>query len=425
MKFNFRKNNREEIESLEDEVDNYEPIDGLRLYLKEMVKFPLLNREEQREIAKSMHEYLQEAAKIIFTQSDFSSKYFKMIFNESNGLENFANLMPDRNYSRTKIYLRDAAIETLGKIKFKGLIKGEKNLMTDLSKTNHDRKHLKEICDDLLYAREKAGDSKINELGFKSAGAIDSYLNKLKSIFKSYDDILQEFVNHNLRLVVKIANKYYSSTVMDKIDLIQEGNIGLIRAAEKFDYRKGYTFSSYAVWWINQSINRAVLEKSKEIRLPIYLNEKMRKIQKIADEFYYENHRDPTPEEIAKLSKISLKKVIDLIESPKHLFSLNEFADDKGVEFMDILPDSKSASPENEASHNILSDEINKFLEENLTPKQEKVLRMRYGLDEKESTLEEVGKTFGFCRERARQIEKKALRKLKKDLSIEQLENAI
>ena len=437
MKFYLRKHDKEnEIEFLDDKIENEDiveycsgEVDSFRLYTKEMNKFPVLNYKEQRNITKKLYERLQDCASIIFSKTDFSSKYFRMMFNGSEGLESFKELMPDRKYTYIEMYLRNVIIKTIGKRNFKKLMNGDKELIKNLSETNHDRKSLNEIYKDLLYARKKIDnfrdkDLKARELGFKSLQYFDAYLNKLKFSFESYETIFKRFTEHNLRLVIKMANKYHTTTIIDKADLIQEGNIGLMRAIEKFDYRKGFAFSSYAVWWINQSIFRSVMEKSNLIKLPLYLNERMRKVQKIANKFYQEHCREPTPEEIAVLSGLSINKVAIMLEAPKLLFSLNDMVDE-GLEFMDIITDPYAKSAEEETSEIMLSEDIDKSLEEILTPKEEKILRMRNGFGEIESTLEDVGREFEFSRERVRQIENKALKKLRRSKEIEELRSAI
>ena len=233
---------------------------------------------------------------------------------------------------------------------------------------------------------------------------------------EEYEKIKEKLINSNLRLVVSVAKKYAAiNTSMYLLDLIQEGNMGLIKAIDKFDYRKGFKFSTYATWWIRQSITRAIGDQARTIRIPIHVVESRNRYLKAKRTLIQEYGREATYEELAEYLGISLKKVQELENYGHDLISLDTtINDDKDSTLEDIIPDKNSISPEKYTMKNKLSDELNNCLSK-LTPREEKVIRLRFGLDDGvPKTLEEVGKVFDVTRERIRQIEAKALRKLKR-----------
>ena len=253
----------------------------------------------------------------------------------------------------------------------------------------------------------------LREIGKIPLLTFDEELELAKRILEGDEEAKQKLAESNLSLVVSIAKKYVGRGMLF-LDLIQEGNMGLIKAVEKFDYTKGFKFSTYATWWIRQAITRAIADQARTIRIPVHMVETINKLIRTSRNLLQQMGREPTPEEIAKEMEIPVEKVVEIQKIAQDPVSLETpIGEEEDSHLGDFIQDEDSPAPHDAASYTLLKEQLEEVMN-TLTPREAKVLKLRFGLEDgKSRTLEEVGKEFNVTRERIRQIEAKALRKLR------------
>lgn len=253
----------------------------------------------------------------------------------------------------------------------------------------------------------------LKEIGKVPLLSADEEINLAQRMEKGEQEAKRRLAEANLRLVVSIAKRYVGRGMLF-LDLIQEGNLGLIKAVEKFDYRKGYKFSTYATWWIRQAITRAIADQARTIRIPVHMVETINKLIRVSRQLLQELGREPHPEEIAREMGMTVDKVREIMKIAQEPVSLETpIGEEEDSHLGDFIPDDDAPAPAESAAFTLLKEQLIDVLD-TLTPREEKVLRLRFGLDDgRARTLEEVGKEFNVTRERIRQIEAKALRKLR------------
>ena len=384
----------EEVEQIDDEMlldiemmDSVSLDDPVRMYLKEIGRVSLLTANDEVELAQAIEaKPLHDALKALNVAEETDGR--------QRGLD---EMLPD-------------IIERLATIKRKGQ---QAHIALELLGLN-DLNRMPNLIDAAAAERRRRATGAAKPR--VRAEALEAYRIARYRLTERYErayEAKQRLTEANLRLVVSIAKKYIGRG-MSFLDLIQEGNMGLIRAVEKFDYHKGYKFSTYATWWIRQAITRAIADQARTIRIPVHMVETINKLVRVSRRLLQELGREPSDEEIGEEMGITPEKVREIVKVSQDPVSLETpIGEEEDSHLGDFVEDREAVSPSDAASLTMLHSEVEDVLD-TLTPRERRVLQLRFGLiDGHQRTLEEVGKRFGVTRERIRQIEAKALRKLR------------
>ena len=360
-----------------------------------------MNQVKMREITRDG----EELTKVSLEEEEFQRKRFVSIVEKGEALDRESQKMA----LLKRVTQREAKKRTLERMR-RAI---EADIYRLICCLNLKDAHVERVIERLWEVNREIAKNpkKLDDLGLEADQWKKSFKD-LKAVESKFKKATGEMIQANLRLVVSIAKKF-TYRGLPLLDLIQEGNMGLMRAVMKFDYRKGYKFSTYASWWITQAITRALADKSRTIRLPVHLIETENRIHKTSQSLFKELGRDPTTKEIAEKIGLPMEKVNKVLHMYREPISLETPIGDEDSRFGDFIEDKGANSPIEDVINLRLTEEVEKVLA-TLTPREEKILRMRFGIGERsDHTLEEVGKVFGVTRERIRQIEAKALKKLR------------
>jgi RNA polymerase primary sigma factor len=400
----------EEVPASEEEEVHEKTEDIVQTYFHSMGHISILKRNEEVELAKSLEEGEQIIKGIVTALPLYKNIEARFDGKDAGDLNNSEEDKTDEASEMTLSVLENLMIKieiTDKKIAKYGTLKGLKKLINEKRKRDINPTQLnilaKEVQNEYKQVESEVG-IKIDELKAK--------WDRITRARTLVSEAKNELITRNLRLVINIA-KHHIGRGLDLLDLIQEGNIGLMRAIDKFDYKKGFKFSTYATWWIRQGITRALVDKTKTIRVPVHMMEFYNKVTKTSRELRQQLGRDPSKEDIAKRLEVSTGKLEEVFAAVQGTIALETPLGDEGSTIEDLISDKDSPSPYSDTEKSKITKQILRVLN-TLTPKEAEIIKRRFGIGfDKDDTLEEVGRHFSITRERVRQIEAKALRKLK------------